>query len=244
MKKLISLFKKNLVPALAMLTVLGFGSCLKHHWLDGNGHVVTQDRNTESFHALNASGDYEVYFNKDSLCSVTVEAEENLLPYIETEVWDGVMHVGTKNHVNIDDHFPIKVYLRGPYLDNVKLSGSGKIVCDSLITNNLSVNLSGSGHISLCAHCNDIHAEISGSGDLEMGGITNESNLHISGSGNIHSFNLQQNTCFAKISGSGNMYVTVSDLLDATISGSGKIYYQGNPTVNTHISGSGSVIHY
>jgi hypothetical protein len=134
--------------------------------------------------------------------------------------------------------------LRGPYLDEVKFSGSGKIVCDSLITNNLSIDISGSGHIALGAHCNDIHAEISGSGDLEMGGITNESNFHISGSGKIHSFNLQQNTCFAKISGSGNMYVTVSDLLDATISGSGKIYYQGNPTVNTHISGSGSVIHY
>jgi len=53
---------------------------------------------------------------------------------------------------------------------------------------------------------------------------------------------LNQNNCFATISGSGNIYTSVSDLLDVKITGSGDVYYFGHPIVNVSISGSGQLI--
>ena len=66
--------------------------------------------------------------------------------------------------------------------------------------------------------------------------------FNISGSGAVKAYDLELDECHAKISGSGDMYVNVHDLLDVIISGSGSVYYIGYPEIHTNISGSGKVI--
>jgi hypothetical protein len=86
-------------------------------------------------------------------------------------------------------------------------------------------------------------ANISGSGDMYFAGFANLADFRISGSGSIHAYDLPVTECYTNTSGSGNMYVNVSDYLEVKISGSGSVFYLGNPVINTNISGSGSVIH-
>jgi len=227
----------------AFSSLIYLTSCSKFHTIDGNGNVTTESRTLSNFSKVKSEGSFEVYIAQDSVQSVTVEAESNLLPYIETDVSGSTLLIRIREHRNIDNHEPIKIYIKSPLVDDINLSGSGSIDCDSMITSDLDIHLSGSGDMNLIAVSNKIDATISGSGKIKMSGTASETDFNIDGSGNINAYDLLQDTCFADISGSGNMYVNVSDFLDVKISGSGNVHYIGNPIVNTSITGSGTVIH-
>jgi hypothetical protein len=233
--------------------------CRKYFKVDGNNQVTSETRQLVSFDRVENDGTFNVYIRQDSIFSATVEAESNLIPHIRTRVNGNTLIIDTRE--NLRPNFPMNVYVTTPILQGAYLNGSGTVVCDSLDTeylemvlsgsgsmsgyantNSLATRISGSGNISIEAYTNTCSATISGSGDMDLLGETLNGNFSISGSGNIRSYNFQQKECISKISGSGNMYLNVSELLDVTISGSGSVYYIGDPSITVRITGSGQVI--
>lgn len=217
-------------------------SCIRPK-IEGNYHVTSVNRSLSNFTEIVSEGSYDVYYSYDSINRVTVEAEENIIPYIETEVHGNSLVIKTDRFKRLETHFPIKIYVNTPELTNVILSGSGSITADSINTQDLTIVLQGSGNITSESYTKLLKATITGSGDLYLSGHTSSGECNISGSGVISGYNIIQDTCFASISGSGSMKLQVIDYLNAEITGSGKIFYIGNPIVNTQISGSGKVIH-
>ncbi len=228
----------------AFICLMYFTSCTNFHAIDGNHNVVTETRNIASFTEVRSEGSYDVYLIHDSVFYAQVVAEENLIPYIMTEISGEELVIKTHDHRNLRNHSAMRIYIHAPYVNSITLEGSGKIDCDSISANYFSILLDGSGDILLSnTSCNKIKTKISGSGKVELAGNANETDFDISGSGDIYSQSLVQDTCFADISGSGSMYVNVNKFLDVHISGSGKVHYYGNQVVNTDITGSGMVIH-
>ncbi len=234
-------------------TILGTASCRKYYKIEGNNQVTTETRQLVSFNKVDNSGTFNVYVKQDSVFTATVEAESNLIPYVRTIVNGNTLTIDTRE--NLKTNYPVNVYVTTPIIQGVELSGSGYVHIDSLDTDYLEVLLSGSGNINGYALTNSLDTRISGSGNIELESYTNSSNVSISGSGNIDlfgesssgtftisgsgqlsSYNYTQNECVAKISGSGNMYLNVTDLLDVTISGSGSVYYLGTPAVTVKIT--------
>ncbi|MEI7594640.1 MAG: head GIN domain-containing protein [Bacteroidota bacterium] len=225
---------------IAVMAIL-FSSCI-HHEMDGNRQLSSETRQINEFNEIKSEGNFIVNYYQSPQTELIVEAESNLLPFIQTSVEGNTLVIKTKDHRNIDNNLPITISVYGPNCKSLYLSGSGKIQSDSIFSSSLNLKISGSGDISCRVYTDNIKANISGSGDLDLAGTNSESEFQISGSGTIHSYELYQNTCFATISGSGSMFVTVEDLLDAKITGSGRIYYKGNASVNSQITGSGSII--
>ena len=250
-----------LLTLLAVSSIFLFPGCYNYwHHVEGNHDVVSETRSVPAFDRVINEGNFEVFVIQDSIYEVTVEAESNLIPLINTSVRGSALIVET--HENLKNHDPMKVYVRTPKITELSLEGSGLINGQELVSNNMDINLSGSGNIDVGITANnveasisgsgalhmsvssdEVNATISGSGEMELWGNTNRGDLHISGSGVIQAYDLVQHDCYANISGSGSMYLQVIDYLEVTISGSGNVYYHGNPQVVTHISGSGNVIH-
>ena len=233
--------------------------CNKINGINGNSQVTTETRNLVSFNKVENDGTFNIYISHDSVFTAKVEAESNLIPHIRTRVNGNTLEIDTRE--NLRNNYPMKVYVTTPIIQGAYLNGSGTVMLDSLDTENLEVELSGSGsmsgtvsstslltrisgsgNINLDVVTNSCTSRISGSGDIELVGESLSGDFSISGSGNIKTTNFVQNECIAKISGSGNMYLNIIDYLDVTISGSGNVYYVGNPQVNITITGSGSVI--
>jgi hypothetical protein len=228
----------------ALVSFVYFTSCTNFIGIEGNHNVVTETRNVSSFTELRSEGSYDVYLIQDTVFYVKVEAEENLLPYIITDISGEELVIRTKEHKNLKNHTTIKIYVHAPSVSSMTLEGSGKIDCDNISVNDLTIHLDGSGNIYLDqAICDKLETKISGSGQVELSGTVNETDFNISGSGDINSYGLVQDTCFADISGSGNMFVNVNKLLEVQITGSGEVHYYGNPVVNSDITGSGEVVH-
>lgn len=247
-----------IIVLLSLATLFNTG-CRKHFKIVGNNQIESEDRQLLSFNKVDNQGEFNVYIKQDSIFSARVVAESNLVPYIRTIVNGNTLLIDTRE--NMKNNQPMSIYVTTPIIQGAYLSGSGYVLLDSLDTDFLEVILSGSGRITGYTKTNQLNTRISGSGDITLESITNTCYTTISGSGNtdltgesssgsftisgsgqISSYNFLQTDCIAKISGSGNMYLNVTEKLDVTISGSGSVFYIGNPSITVKITGSGQVI--
>ena len=222
--------------------LLGAASCVEDSFLEGNNDFQTETRRASGFEDISTSGDFRVTVLAGDTYSVEVSAESNLLSYIETDVVGNSLKIRTRGVRTLHENYPIEVLITTPVLEGLSLSGSGWIKTDSFVTDQFKIALSGSGDIDTKVSARSLKANVSGSGTIFLQGDATETEMVISGSGKIESYDFEQSQCEAVISGSGEMYVNVSDRIDARISGSGRVYYINQPVVHTSISGSGAVI--
>lgn len=246
---------------LTLLLSVFLSGCFQDFFVEGNGDVIEEVRTVPEFDAITSSGSFNVYYEYADDIEVTVSCESNIMMYIETVVYNNELKIRTPYNVNIRPHEPIDVYVKGPYVNSLQLSGSGTIETDTIyndrlavgisgsgdvetafIGGDLSVSLPGSGKIDVYAECDYTEASISGSGEIKLEGAADGAHFKIPGSGQLQAYGFPLNELVASISGSGTMYVNVQDYLEASISGSGNVYYIGNPELDTNSSGSGNVV--
>ncbi|HVZ96720.1 MAG TPA: head GIN domain-containing protein [Chitinophagaceae bacterium] len=237
--------KKLLVGLFALISLNSFSQV----WVKvkGDGHLKTETRQVSDFTSLSSHGPMDVQINYGSSNSITVEADENLLPYIETVVENGNLEIRTKKNTNIKSKSRMVITVSMTKINGLQLSGSGDIKGDGAFTNNSETDIavSGSGNITLgFDNFKDLDVAVSGSGNVHLkGNGTNKISAHVSGSGNIDCSNINSSDVAAKLSGSGNIKVYASNSIDAKISGSGNVFYKGDATkIESKVSGSGKVV--
>jgi hypothetical protein len=84
--------------------------------------------------------------------------------------------------------------------------------------------------------------DISGAGDVILKGNVKNTNIDVSGAGKLSAGAMQTENCWVDISGTGNVDIKVSNLLEAEIAGAGNISYAGDPVLQKSVSGSGKVM--
>lgn len=226
-----------------ILLMLATTGCIRER-IEGNYDLQTEVRDAGGFTDVELRGSFRVEIIPDDQPGIEVQAESNVIPYVETWSDGNTLVVQFRRGYNIRENYPVEVRVYTPELEGIRLSGSGRIFAGHFNSSDVSVNLSGSGNIECSFNAAVLDAAISGSGNLYIGGMAGRGELSISGSGKLDGGSLLMETCKARISGSGNMWVEVESSLEGWISGSGSIYYTGDPVVISHISGSGKVIRY
>ena len=209
----------------------------------GNGNLIKQDRNVGSFGGVMASGSFDVHISSGPN-QLQIEAEDNILPYIETTVENNTLKISTKEGYWLRPKRDVTIYVSAPDFQNVEVHGSGNIIGDNTINsrNSMIVSIDGSGDIRMTVHSPNVHARISGSGSIRLGGETTVFNSEIHGSGDIKAFEMKSAESKVEIGGSGSAEVTAANKLNVEVNGSGDVRYIGNPQVSSNIRGSGSVV--
>ncbi|TGE20301.1 DUF2807 domain-containing protein [Hymenobacter aquaticus] len=209
----------------------------------GAGPVVTENRTVPGFSRLELAVDADVYLTQGPTQAVRVEAQQNILDVLQTNVSGERLAIGY-GRVNVRGHEPIRIYVTTPSLSSVAVSGSGKVLGQTpWRAASLSTTVSGSGGIDLSvAGGQSLSTDISGSGWVRLAGDAARYDVHLSGSGEVQAFPLTVQAAEVSISGSGSARLTVAQSLHAALSGSGTVYYKGRPTITVHTSGSGRVV--
>ncbi len=232
---------------LPLITVVLFSSCRKWRCIEGDGYMSSENRYPGGFKGVIAKIDCEVFVVQDTVTYVIVKADQELMPYIETAIegrnFNLIIDKNTKRCMRSKQ--PIYVEVHSPEIYSVELAGGGKITCDYISQDRLRFVLNGSGNIDFYGiDAGNIIAEVPGSGQIRLAGRNGQGIFEIIGSGQIHSIDLLQDNCNATVSGSGDILVQVTDVLDAEISGSGNVvFYNVTPLkIYRKITGSGKVI--
>ncbi len=232
--------------ALTLALVLGTLACegsIGFQTIRGSGTISEQSYEVSHVTGVELAtlGTLHVQFGETE--QLRVEAEENLLEYIEVEVEEGLLEIRDRENVNLLPTEGIYYYLTLKELDTVRISGLGNVQLPDLEATEFLVEISGGGNIDVDNLKSDqITVVISGLGDLSIAdGEVESQDIAISGGGNYKARGLESNRADVTLSGLGSATLRVQDELDVTITGGGSVEYLGSPIVRQSISGVGHV---
>jgi hypothetical protein len=206
-----------------------------------------QKRSVGDFHGIKVSGGIELYLSQGDEEAVAVSANDpELRDRLRTEVKDGILHIYLDDqwwHRGWNGSMKLRAYVSCKVLDQLRGSGGSNIHVDQTIkSERLDIHLSGGGQLHGSFEAGQMTAGISGGGDLYIGGTAGALNVHVNGGGDFHGYDLAVDSCQARVSGGGDVFVTVNKTLDATVHGGGDIRYKGNGSVQeSHTAGGGSI---
>ncbi|PWT95746.1 MAG: hypothetical protein C5B53_10950 [Candidatus Melainabacteria bacterium] len=188
--------------------------------INGSGHMIKQSRKLAEFDKIENAGSSTLIVKINSKPSLSVEADDNILPHVKTDVSNGTLKIWTDT--SFSSEHGVTVSIVNPALRGINLSGSGQCTLENLKENSLAISISGSGNVTATGTAQSLDADIAGSGDIEA-------------------TDLAVDDASVDISGSGSARLCANESLNASISGSGSVRYRGDPNVTSNIAGSGSV---
>lgn len=239
---------KKTIFALGTL-LMCFGVNAQWKKIKGNGEETTITREVGNYDEISISGWFDVQLVAGTEGAITLKGEENLLPYLITEVENGNLKVKVKKGVNLrPSNWKGGIIVTIPVVEisGVAMSGSGDVFGDLILkSNSFKTSMSGSGNLNLTLETNELKTNMSGSGDIVLKGKATDYEINLSGSGDVNAYDLEADFVNVNISGSAVARVYAASSIKARISGSGDVTYKGNPKkIDTKVSGSGSINSY
>ena len=236
------ILRMTVIASLIAIMALFAASC---KWtigvVRGSGDLETEQRDVSGFDEVYFSGIGNLIIEQGAEEALTIEADDNIIDLIETNVSGGELHIKFRRGFSVVPTTKIKFFLTVKDLERVDLSGVGDIDCDSFKTDDLEFHISGSGNVDFEVEADTLQTHVSGLGDIDLSGIVNSHKINISGSGKYDARDLESKECDVEVSGLGSATVNVSDYLEIDISGGGNVYYVGEPKITQHISGLGRI---
>ena len=210
-----------------------------------SGTVISERRDVSGFSAIHLHGPINLELKASDREGVTVKADENVVPLIETRVTGGD-RPALEIRVKPDTVFRVSrspvVVVEFRSLSELVMRGSGNVRADRIDANDFALSMAGSGDALIGAlQAKLFGAALSGSGDLKVAGRADQQAYALSGSGDVAASRLAGRSVKISISGSGDATVHASESLEVSIAGSGNVIYRGSPRVSQTIRGSGRV---
>ena len=232
--------------ALLFLLIVSLSACQFsfNKTVEGNATIKKEAREISGFTGISVAGPFQLTVQQGNTFSVSVEADENLMPYIEIHQTGNNLEIKEKDGYNLRGTKGLRVTVLMPEINRLSIAGSGIIQTTSGIKNTgtIECTIAGSGKINAELDAPEIKVEIAGSGTANLSGQTRKMDISISGSGDCLSENLKTEDCDISIGGSGTAKVFASSSLDISIGGSGNVYYAGKPqNIKKSIGGSGKI---
>jgi hypothetical protein len=206
---------------MSFVLALGLSGCGLNS-TKGSGNIISEARSVQDFTSVELSGSGTIVIEQSDAESLTITTDDNLLPYLTSEVVGSRLKLGTKDGKNIDPSKDVTYKLLVKRLNGIVIAGGGDVDAKGLLTDSLSV-------------------DIAGAGDVRLSGETTEQKVSISGAGDYNAENFKSKNSSITITGAGDVLVAASDSLDVRIVGAGDVRYVGDPKVTKEIVGAGSV---
>jgi len=231
---------KEIIPIILIL-LIGCTYIPDNVCLSGSGNVIEETRDVTAFDSIELRGQGNLHLTQGGSTGLTIEAEDNIIPEIETTVSRGKLIIEQKT-LCIRNSKPIDYHINIQDVKLIAIAGSGDVIgVTNIDSDDLELIVSGSGDLDLDLSVKRLSTTISGSGDSNLRGTADEHTYLLSGSGSLNALDLTTQKTSAQITGSGSADIYANDELDITVSGSGKVRYKGDPQVSQTVSGSGSV---
>jgi hypothetical protein len=189
-----------------------------------SGVRKSESRPFGSFERIRSMISGDVVVRYGDAVGIVVEADENIVPLIRTDIDDGVLTVSSSGSFSTKQ--PIKVSVTLPNdreMPDLDLIGSGDIAMHGIDQAELAVSLQGSG-------------------DIDVSGKARRVSLSLKGSGDIDARRLKAEEADITLMGSGDIEASASEKVSVSLMGSGDVVVVGSPKkVNSSKLGSGDV---
>ncbi len=214
--------------------------------ITGSGQVTSETRDVAGIERVTLAGMGEVVIQEGASETLTIEAEDNILPLITSEVTDGTLRLDFdratwRDTIRLTE--PVRYVLTVRELDGLELSGSGSMSSSSLHADHLIIQLTGEGDVTVeNMESGALDVRLEGAGNVNVAGLVVDQVVAIEGTGQYQAGELDSETARVTIGGSGDAVVWARRDLSVNITGSGTVSYWGDPVVSRRdISGAGDI---
>jgi hypothetical protein len=227
------------VSALLLLTAV---SCISLTGIRGSGNVATEERGVSGFDKVAVSAGMNLYLEQGDKEYLKIEAEDNILQNISTEVNGGKLTIKFKNLIgSVSATEPINVYLT--VIDLKELYASSGVVIDSkeINTDSLKINISSGAEGEMAIKAGSIDVSLSSGSTLKLSGTVESQKVNLSSGVDYRASDLVSRNAKINVSSGARAKVSVSDNLDVNISSGASVEYSGTPAIVSNISSGGSL---
>jgi formylglycine-generating enzyme required for sulfatase activity len=235
----------KLYMIVVFVLVLALTACSTKNPIAGSGKIITERRSVSNFNRVTLSGFGQLNIQQGDKESLTVITDDNIMPYIQTQVSAGTLIINIENGGQDSGFQPsdgIEFNLVVKDLDRLDIYGAGNINVEALQTEKLLVDLTGVGSMEISSlDIDGLVVRHNGAGTLTISGHANGQELTHRGVGSYHAQDLRSQTAILKLSGVGNATVWAVETLDVEISGLGSVTYYGSPHLIQDVSGVGKL---
>jgi hypothetical protein len=207
------------ISLFALGLLLALTACF--HGVRGSGVRKTEKRDLPAFTSIETSGAFDVKVDCQKPASFEIEADDNILPLVQTEVRDGVLRVTTTKSYRSNGGIVLRVNV--PDLARIKSTGAGKFDISNVKNDQFEI-------------------QSTGAATVVASGQSKSLTIGSTGAGKIDTHDLRASDATVKVTGAAGVDVYATDQLDVTVSGAGRVTYSGNPKVSKKVSGAGQVV--
>ncbi|MDG3581696.1 MULTISPECIES: head GIN domain-containing protein [Galbibacter] len=199
--------------------------------IKGNGEVVTQNREaTQTFTSVKATEGLDVFVTQGDQTSIKVEADENVIDLIGTEIRNGRLLIECKKQIGRATSK--KVYVTLPTIESLEsssgalLSSAGTIKGDAI-----KLDASSGSDIKVELQVKNVSSHASSGAEIEVYGVTGHLEAHASSGSDIHADRLKARSVEANASSGADIDVNASEEIAIHKSSGGDVDYKGSPKV-------------
>lgn len=208
----------------------------------GNGHVVNEARNvTETFTEVKVSEGLDVYVTQGNSTAINVEADENIIDLIRTDIKNGTLRIHTEKPIGRAK--AKRVHLTMPRVTRLAASSGADLESTDVISaERLVLDSSSGADIHVTVNAGEIECSTSSGSDIRVSGTAEMLIADASSGSDINASDLEVKNCIAEASSGADITVNASQEINARASSGGDIKYSGNPVVvKKNSSSSGHV---
>ncbi len=209
----------------------------------GNGQVVEESREvSEEFTMVYASEGLDVFVTQGDEFSINVEADENIIDLIGTDIRDGRLKIHAIENIG---RATKSIYVSLPEVEALETSSGADLIAQTTIrADKIELEASSGSDLEVEVDARTVVAETSSGADIKVSGRTDMLQADASSGSDIKARGLLAKKCTADASSGADISVNVSESLIADASSGADISYTGDATVQKKKSVSGSVHKY
>ena len=240
--------KSSMTLVVMMVISLVLSACQVLPFIDvvrGSGNLTTQTRDVSGFNEIQLDGAGRLVITQGDAESLEIEAEDNLINELTSDVEAGVLELGYAESPLRRRIVPTRriVYtLTVTDLTLITINGAADLEIDSLETQSFELAINGAGRTEIEGlAAEELDVIIRGAGSINIAGEVPVQSITIEGAGNYQAGDLQTSDTTVTINGAGNSVVWATESLDIVIRGGGNVSYYGSPEVTRSITGAGDI---
>lgn len=235
---------------LLALILYVLGSCKKadeRRCVKSSGSIITEGRSLESFNRIELRDNINLIIIPDTINFMHVEAPENLMKFIISDVQGQNLVIRNDNRCNwlrsFENDISVRLHLKT--LEGVEIRGMGDIKNEGFLQSDIFHidAYAASGNIDLQVQAKEIHVKIhNGPSFITVKGTGERAYVYNAGEGYIFMQNFTAQQSFVVHNGTGDCHIKAERFLDISLEYVGDVYYYGQPdTLNKTITGSGRI---
>jgi len=197
-------------------------ACNNLSGIQGSGTSKTETRNVSGFKEIKANGAINLDVSFKPEYSVTVEADDNLLEHINTDVNGGTLIIESRDE-KINPKSRINVTITMPELVGLEVNGASTGSVAGVKTDKLDLSINGASKLKIAGEVRELKATAAGASSIDAEVLKTE-NANVDASG------------------ASNITVNAAGDLSANASGASSVKYIGEPkSLKQNSSGASSV---